>query len=239
MDMSGLDLGEIEGVQEAKKKGVVDIIFVIDTSGSMGPAIYQIGKNIAGFIQNLKPEDVKDWRVRVFSFGDLESDTPDIAMNVNRPWIAKSDDPQAIVNQFVECIENVKKQGGGDEPESSLDAVFLAARDGFDASWTERTRAIVLFTDATPKPIQKETLGASVDGLQLLSQQITDGHTYLHMFAPVHGDYETIKNNGGKYVNYIPVNPGGENPVEALKSTDFSDVLKTLGKSVSQASMVS
>jgi hypothetical protein len=239
MDMSGLDLGEIEGIQEAKKKGVVDIIFVIDTSGSMGPAISQIGKNISGFVKNLKPEDVKDWRVRVFSFGDLESDTPDIAMNVNRPWVAKSDDPQAIVDQFVECIENVKKQGGGDEPESSLDAVFLAARDGFDAEWTERTRAIVLFTDASPKKIQKETLGVDADGLMLLSQQITDGHTYLSMFAPTHTDYEAIKNNGGKYVNYVPVNSQGENPVEALKSTDFSDVLTTLGKSVSQASLVS
>lgn len=237
MDLSGLDI-EIEGAQEAKKKGVVDIIFVVDTSGSMGPAISQIGKNITGFVENLKPEDVKEWRVRVFSFGDLQIDAPDIALNVNRPWINKGDSIQTLVDQFVECIENVRKGGGGDEPESSLDALYLAARDGFDAPWSERTRSIILFTDASPKKIQKETLGVDADGIQLLSQQISDGHTYVHMFAPIHDDYTTLKNNASKYVSYHPVNPQGENPVEALKNTDFTDILKTLGKSVSQASLI-
>ena len=236
MDLSGLDV-EIEGSgQEAKKKGVVDIIFVIDTSGSMGPVISKIGKNIAGFIDSLNPADIKDWRVRVFSFGDLETDTPDIALNVNRPW---TQDPQEIVNQLVECIENVKKQGGGDEPESSLDALYLSAKDGFDSSWTERTRAIVLFTDATPKKIVKETLGIDADGLQLLAQQINDSHAYVHLFAPKHDDYIEIKNKCGKYVNYVAIDENGENPVEALRNTDFTDVLKTLGKSISQASLIS
>lgn len=234
MDLNGLDI-EIEGTQEVKKKGIVDIIFVIDTTGSMGPAISQIGKNIVGFIENLNPENVKEWRVRVFSFGDLETDTPDIAMNVNRSWTT---DPQEIVNQFIECIENVKKQGGNDEPESSLDAVFLAVRDGFDAPWSERTRVVVLFTDATPKKIQKETIGVNADGLQLLSQQINDGHTYLHIFAPFHDDYLLIKNQAGKYVNYVPLNNQETNSVEALKNINFTDVLKTLGKSVSQASLI-
>ncbi|MEA2019282.1 MAG: vWA domain-containing protein [Campylobacterota bacterium] len=235
LDLGELDNIEIEGTQESTKKGVVDIIFLMDTSGSMGPAIVEIGKNIGTFVQNLDPTIVKDWRARVFSFSDMETDIAELKFNVSRDW---TQDPQEIVNQMVECIELVKKQGGGDEPESSLDAMFLSARDGFEESYNERTRVIILFTDATPKKILKETLGVDADGIALLSQQIADGHTYVHMFAPVHDDYTAIKNNSGRFVNYIPLNEDGSSPVEALKNTDFTKALETLGKSVSQASLI-
>mgnify|MGYP000232603996 CR=1 FL=1 len=52
LDLLDLDF-EIEGAQEAKKKGIVDIIFVIDITGSMGPAIKQITHNISQFIENI------------------------------------------------------------------------------------------------------------------------------------------------------------------------------------------
>ena len=237
LDLLDLDF-EIEGAQEAKKKGIVDIIFVIDITGSMGPAIKQITHNISQFIENINPQDVKDWRVKVYSFGDLSSDPTGVAMNVNRPWISKGDDLNLLLKQFDECIELVKFNGGGDEPESSLDALYLAARDGFDTDWTERTRAVVLFTDATPKQIQRGTIGVNADGLQLLIQQINDGHTYLHMFAPKHHDYIRLKNGIGRFGNYVAVNEGGESPVKALKQVDFAKVLETLGKSVSQASLI-
>ncbi len=235
LDLGGLDGIEIEGTQESKKKGVVDIIFLLDISGSMGPAIINIGKNIGTFVANLDPTIVKDWRARVFSFGDMESDSAEIKLNVSRPW---TQEPQEIVNQIVECVELVKQAGGGDEPESSLDAMYLAARDGFDADWTERTRTVILFTDASPKKILKETLGVDADGIALLSQQIADNHTYVHMFAPVHSDYSAIKNNASKYVNYVAIGEDGTSPVEALKNIDFSKALETLGKSVSQASII-
>lgn len=235
LDLGGLDNIEIEGTQESKKKGVVDIIFLLDITGSMGPAISNIGKNIGTFIQNLDPKIIQDWRAKVFSFGDMESDSAEIKLNVSREW---TQEPQKIVNQIVECVDLVKKGGGGDEPESSLDAMYLAARDGFDSSWTERTRTIILFTDASPKKILKETLGVDADGISLLSQQISDNHTYVHMFAPVHDDYIAIKNNASKYVNYVTIGEDGTTPVEALKNVDFSKALETLGKSVSQASLI-
>lgn len=235
-NINKLDEIELGDTNQAKKKGVVDVIFLLDITGSMGPAIVEVGKNIANFIENLNPEIVKDWRVKVLSFGDLESDSPELSLNVSRPY---TQDPQEIVNQIVECVELVKQCGGGDEPESSLDALYLAARDGFDKSWNDRTRTIVLFTDATPKKITKETLGVDTNSIQLLSQQINDGHVYVHIFAPVHDDYITLKNNCSKYIKYTAINEDGSDPVEALKNIDFAKVLETLGKSVSVASIVS
>lgn len=235
IDLAALDSIDVGDTEQSRKKGVVDIIFLLDISGSMGPAIKNIGKNIGAFVENLDPEIIKDWRARVFSFGDMESDSAEIKLNVSRSW---TQEPQEIVNQIVECVQLVKKGGGGDEPESSLDAMYLAARDAFDAEWTERTRSIILFTDASPKKILKETLGVDADGIVLLSQQISDNHTYVHMFAPVHDDYSAIKNNASKYVNYVAIGEDGASPVEALKNIDFSKALETLGKSVSQASLI-
>lgn len=238
LDLLDLDI-EIEGAQEAKKKGVVDIIFVIDVTGSMGPAIQQIAKNISEFIRNINPLDVKDWRVKVYSFGDLTVDPADVAMNTNRPWVCKGDDLNLLLAQFNDCIRLVQKKGGGDEPESSLDALYLAARDGFESSWNDRTRALVLFTDASPKRIQPKTVGINVDAMQLLIQQINNGHIYLHMFAPKHDNYIRLKNGIGKFGNYVALGSNGASPVEALKQVDFAKVLETLGKSVSQASIIS
>ena len=57
--------------------------------------------------------------------------------------------------------------------------------------------------------IQKGTIGVNADGLQLLIQQINDGHTYLHMFAQ-HNDYMRLKNGIGRFGNYVAVDEGAE-----------------------------
>lgn len=242
MDTSGFDGAfDFDGKQpkKAQRKGIVDIIFLIDISASMGPAIAQIGKNIVSFVEGIDTSIVKDWRVKFYSFGDLDTDSAEIKLNVTRPFISHDEDHQKVVDQLLECFELVKKGGGGDEPESSLDAMYLAVKDGFDAPWNERTRAVVLFSDATPKPIKKETLGIDTDAIALLSQQINDNHTYCFMFAPIHDDYKAISINCPKYTKYNAINDDGSEPVEALRNTDFSEILKILGKSVSQASLVS
>lgn len=232
-ELEGVDVGDVD---QKTKKGIVDIIFVIDTSASMGPAIKNLTMNIANFINNLDPKKIQDYRVKVYSFGDLEVDSAEIKLNVSRPW---TKEPQEFVGQLTECVKLVQNGGGGDEPESSLDAVYIASRDGFDTHWSERKRVIVLFTDATPKKILKETLlGVDADGTQLLSQQINDNHTHFFMFAPEHEDYQFIASNSARYVNYKPINQEGKTLVESLIEIDYSEVLERLGDEVSQASVL-
>ncbi|MBF0266201.1 MAG: VWA domain-containing protein [Gammaproteobacteria bacterium] len=237
-----LDFGELEGidvgdVNQKTKKGVVDIIFVIDISASMGPAIKNLTMNLANFINKLDPNKIQNYRVKAFSFGDLEMDSAETKLNVSRPWTSN---PQELVSQLTECVKLVQNGGGGDEPESSLDAVYIASRDGFEEHWSERKRVIVLFTDATPKKIIKETLlGVDADGLQLLSQQINDNHTHLFMFSPEHEDYQFIASNSARYVNYRPIDKAGKTPVEALIEIDYSEVLERLGEEVSEVSVLS
>jgi len=180
-------------------KGIVDIVFLIDVSGSMAPAIRKLTDNLDTFIKNIDPEKVKDYRVKIGSFSDLEEDFEELAMNLNRPWRENPQVTQSlnlIKNDLEECRDLVLKHyGGGDEPESSLDAVYRAI-DLFEEDPNKRKRVIVLFTDATPKEIHSSTITHSglnrEDKLQLLVQKLLNERVYLFLYAPVHKDFQYL-----------------------------------------------
>ena len=62
-----------------KTKGVADIVFMIDVSGSMAPCIDALRQNIETFVDSLSSGDannaapVKDWRAKVVGYRDLEA----------------------------------------------------------------------------------------------------------------------------------------------------------------------
>jgi len=222
-----------------KIKGVIDIVFLIDVSGSMAPAIRELIANIDTFVDNIDPKKVRDYRIKIGSFSDLEVDIPEVAMNLNRPWRENPKTTQStklIKDDLQECVTLVEKYyGGGDEPESSLDAINKAI-DLFKEPWSKRTRVIVLFTDATAKPLRVEGLNES-DSLLSLINKIQEEHINLFLYAPVFKYYQTLSKEAMNKVSYEAINESGERPVEALKSLDFERVLEILGKTVSQASI--
>ena len=67
--------------QQEKAKGVVDIIFLMDATGSMSPCIEALKNNIATFIETLTTQDpqnpspVRDWRARVVGYRDVNCDS--------------------------------------------------------------------------------------------------------------------------------------------------------------------
>jgi hypothetical protein len=110
-----------------KTKGVADIVFLIDVTGSMAPIIDALRKNIEVFVDSLSSGDannaapVKDWRGKVVGYRDIEA-----AEAEGLPWI--------VDNPFVRDAGALKAQlatlqaaGGGDEPESLLDALYKVA----------------------------------------------------------------------------------------------------------------
>ena len=115
-------------VQERPKtKGVADIVFLVDVSGSMSPCIDALRRNIEAFIDSLSQGDannaapVRDWRGKVVGYRDIEA-----AQAEGLPWI--------VDNSFVRDAGALKAQlgtlqanGGGDEPESLLDALYTVA----------------------------------------------------------------------------------------------------------------
>ena len=238
-DFSQFDSMQFDGAQEeATLKGVVDIIFLLDVTGSMGPAIVELGKNMMNFINNIDPNTVKDYKVKVVSFGDFELDEDDNKFDISRAF---TDDLTELYKQFEDVIELIKKKGGKDIPESSQDALYKTIQDEFTADWSERTRVIVLFTDAISKELQKDTIGVDLpndDKIQMLADMVNDNRVRTFIYAPKDDNMIKLSNLTSGYLSYNAIDSDGTKPVEALQKLNFKDEMQILGKVVSQPSLV-
>ncbi|HXG72076.1 MAG TPA: vWA domain-containing protein [Gemmatimonadaceae bacterium] len=233
----------------AKTKGVADIVFLIDVSGSMTPIIDALRKNIETFIDSLNTGDanaasaVKDWRGKVVGYRDIEA-----AQSDGLEWLED--------NPFVRDTAALKAQlaalraaGGGDEPESLLDALYKVATmeaqpkgaQGEEATkWRYRSaaaRVVVVFTDAS----FKETLSiqeAKGGSLQDVANVIMANRIILSLFAPQFEGYDRlsqIDKSEWEVVEYE-----GLSPQEALQKftsdpAHFKTTLKQLAASVSKS----
>lgn len=231
-----------------KKKGVPDIVFLLDASGSMSECIQAVTQNISTFVDTLSASDanggvlIKDWRIRVLAYRDRLAD--------GSYWF--------IDNPFTSDIAEVKSQlaaieakGGGDEPESLMDAMYTltqwsAAEKGATASptgWRHRhdaARVVVIFTDASCHPTFKTAAGTdgSVDDL---IQAYHANKLKVVMYAPEAPLYADLAAMNG--LEWEPVGKLGENPVQALRdytrNTDnFRKVMEALAKTVSASAAV-
>lgn len=231
--------GEIPGQSAGLKiKGIVDVMFLIDVSGSMGPAIDKLTESIGVFVENIDENYVKEARIKIGSFSDLEVDPSHLAMNLNRPFRDKKEISD-IREDLKECRNIVSMGLGGDEPESSLDAIYLAI-DNFKDDWNKRRRAVVLFTDAHSKPLNDKTIPSlnQEDKFAILTQKIMENHIDLFIYGPFDRNFSNLSNEVPQRVIYEAINKDGSAPVEALRNLDFSRVLAMLGKTVSQPSVI-
>jgi hypothetical protein len=233
----------------AKTKGVADIVFMIDVSGSMKPCIDALRTNIEAFIDSLSKGEgnnaapVKDWRGKVVGYRDIEA-----AQSEGIPWIVDNPfvrDAAALKSQLAE----LRAEGGGDEPESLLDALFKTASMEASpkgsqledpAKWRYRSdaaRVVVVFTDAPFKETMslQEAKGGS---LQDVANIVMANRIILSLFAPNFEGYDRlsqIDKSEWEVVEYE-----GLTPQEALKKftsdpVNFRTTLKQLAASVSRS----
>jgi len=147
--------------ESGKVKGVVDLVILLDVSGSMQDCIDAVKNNFTTFIEGFsaggpnKESPIKDWRIKVCGYRDQQADAEN--WFVNNPFVRDV----ASVNSQLNSA-SMQAKGGGDEPESLLDALFKLAKmeqsgiqEREDANkWRARgtaARVVVFFTDATFK----------------------------------------------------------------------------------------
>ncbi|HEX8308083.1 MAG TPA: VWA domain-containing protein [Allosphingosinicella sp.] len=232
-----------------KTKGVADIVFVVDISGSMAPCIDALRQNIETFVGSLSSGDannaapVKDWRAKVVGYRDIEA-----AESEGLPWIVDNDfvrDPAELKSQLAALQAN----GGGDEPESLLDTLYKVATmeatakgaQGVEAGkWRYRSdaaRVVVVFTDASFKETMSipEAKGGS---LQDVANVVMANRIILSLFAPNFEGYDRlsqIDKSEWEVVEYE-----GLNAQEALQKftsdqANFRNTLTQLAASVSRS----
>ena len=145
----------------SKTKGVADIVFLLDISGSMQPCLDAVKTSIGTFVETLTHPTanneipVTDWRIKICGYRDHVSDGSN--------WFASAPFSRDLAEIRGHLASpTMTATGGGDEPESLLDAVYTIATmptpgmqdEASGDQWRARgraVRALILFTDATYK----------------------------------------------------------------------------------------
>lgn len=227
-----------------KAKGVADIVFLIDATGSMQPCIDALKENINSFINSLTTTDannsspVKHWRSKVVGYRDFEVDPIPI---IDNPFVETSE-------QLATQLSKITAEGGGDEPESLLEGIFHVASMPVSAkgepyngnSWrpaNAAARIVVIFTDASFKEPLEKPKGATIDDV---FNKLTSTKIILSIFAPDIPCYEKLSEMDKAEWNVIK---GGSTPQESLalftaNKENFKKTLAQLARTISVSAEV-
>lgn len=209
-----------------KLKGVADIVVCVDITGSMTPVIDNLKREIHRFVTDLEspPEQglqPVDWRLKVIGFRDLNVD--------GTPWVNRSSALTSTETEARAQVDALHAEGGGDEPESALDAIWVAVSE---TDWRPScTRVVVLFSDATTHPtLHPDTVSAGAVGgdASAVAQSLVEKSCSLHAWAPHCPVWDTLASVPKVQFNAL------DHAGDGLSSVDFSRLMLDLRKTVSQ-----
>jgi len=213
----------------------VDLVFCIDVTGSMSPVINTVKANALRFNSDLKDalaqagKNIDQLRVRVIAFRDLGCDgTPfELLDFVNLP------DGETRFSSFV---NGLRADGGGDEPESGLEAVALALSSDWVQTGDRQRHIIVVWTDASAHPLGKHSYSGSMPkGMPTDLNALTDlwsGQSMslsakrLILFAPDAYPWTSIATDWEQVV-HVPSQAG-----DGLADCDYETILATIKNSI-------
>jgi Mg-chelatase subunit ChlD len=207
-------------VESLQGKRRADILFVLDCTGSMQGEIDAIRDAITAFADSIESEGVRA-RVGLIEFRDRL---------IGEEHRVLSFDGQTFTNDpaaFRREVSKLRAKGGGDEPESSLDAVMLALHQPFAEG---ANKVIVLVTDASPHIPDREE-----KSIEEVVQAIrTVG---VHQFYLV---FHTQHPKSQIYLKLLEGTRGmafelGKGDDFRSRSEDFKRTLMSLGKTISSA----
>jgi hypothetical protein len=235
--------------QNVKVRGVADIVFVLDITGSMQHCIDALKQNITTFVHSLttrdgnNPSPLKDWRARVVGYRDFEySNVPPFEDN---PFVRTA---EGVISQLA----HLRADGGEDEAESLLDALYKVSTVGQTAKdgqaedpfkWRYRStaaRVVVAFTDASyhERMSIPEARGGEVSDV---IHALASNRILLSLFAPDMPCYDRLSQVHRCEYEPIPYDKSDAyGPQKALHAftadpKNFQATLNQLAKSVSKS----
>ena len=154
-----VDIKDFDGLEQARP---VDIVFVFDTTGSMSDEIRGVKNTCIAFANKLRDSN-RDFRLGLVAFGD------EIREVRNRNSTLTAD-----AEEFKGWIGRLRAEGGGDDPEISLDGLKRATQ----MRYRENTqKVLILITDAPPHQKGDRTRFSQVAPEELIAQLRDQGFT--------------------------------------------------------------
>jgi hypothetical protein len=216
----------------------VDIVFCIDVTGSMTPILDAVKDNALGFYDDVqtnltaKGKNVTQLRVRIVAFRDFAADG-DAALEESPFYTLPADRAD-----FSEFVNGLIPQGGGDHPESGLEAVAVAVNSPWTTTGDRRRQVIVVWTDQPA-----HTLDPSVVPADLSSRVPADFSALTDAWEDEQGQ---MGSNSKRLILFAPDGPGWsdisavwENVVHhpsqaggGLSEVDYGTIVDSIGNSV-------
>ena len=216
----------------------VDIVFCIDVTGSMTPIIDAVKTNALRFYDDVqtnltaKGKNVDELRVRVIAFRDFAADG-DSALQES-PFFRLP----AERGGFSDFVNGLIAEGGGDAPESGLEAVALAVNSPWTNRGDRRRQVVVVWTDQPANPLNPEIVPAD-----LKSRVPADFSALTDLWEDTQGP---LGASSKRLILFAPDGPGWSdisavwenvvhNPSQAgggLSDVDYGTIIDSIGNSV-------
>jgi hypothetical protein len=216
----------------------VDIVFAIDVTGSMTPILDAVKANALGFYDDVqtnlteKGKNVAQLRVRIIAFRDFAADGA--AALEESPFFTLPGERAG----FSEFVNGLIAQGGGDVPESGLEAVALAINSPWTSTGDRRRQVVVVWTDAPAHPLDPASVPAD-----LASRVPADFSALTDAWEDEQG---LMGSSSKRLILFAPDGPGWSdisavwenvvhNPSQAgngLSEVDYGTIIDSIGNSV-------
>ena len=216
----------------------VDIVFCIDVTGSMTPILDAVKANALRFYDDVqdnltaKGKNVDELRVRVIAFRDFVADGE--AALQESPFFRLPAEQAG----FSDFVNGLLAQGGGDAPESGLEAVALAVNSPWTNRGDRRRQVVVVWTDQPAHPLDPTTVPGELRGrvpadFSALTDLWEDAQgplgassKRLILFAPDGPGWSDISGVWENVVHH-PSQAGG-----GLSEVDYGTIVDSIGNSV-------
>ncbi|MFE0024491.1 vWA domain-containing protein [Amycolatopsis sp. NPDC059021] len=131
----------------------VDIALCIDVTASMTPVLEMVKQSALTFHRRLaavmagKGKAISQLRLRVIAFRDFGDKGDDAIQETDFCRFPEE------AEKFERFVRELQPIGGGDIPESGLEALALAIRSPWEKGLDRRRHVVVVFTDAPAHPL--------------------------------------------------------------------------------------
>jgi von Willebrand factor type A domain len=236
-------MSENPGQYNGNLRYAVDIVLCIDTTMSMRPVLENVKSSALSFHERLstvmaeKGKGISQLRVKVIAFRDY-GDRADDAME-------ETDFLQlpASAGAYEDFVRRLEPRGGGDAPESGLEALALAVRSPWEKGLDRRRHVVVVFTDAPAHPLRSpaavssgtypQSIAASEDDLfeewgyqSSQSSVMENSAKRLLLFAPDEEPWRGIADNWNNTI-FFPSQAG-----DGLDEWEMDEIIQTIVNSL-------
>ncbi|MEQ0560558.1 vWA domain-containing protein [Amycolatopsis sp. NEAU-NG30] len=233
----------IQDRQRTNLEYAVDIVLCIDTTGSMGPILDNVKHSALSFPGRLAQEmadkgrGISRLRLKVIAFRDF-GDRADDALTESGFMTVPGE-----LAEFERSVRALVPRGGGDAPESGLEALALALASDWETGLDRRRHVVVVFTDAPahrlgdPRQTGARTYPASMpSSLDALFSQWGHGQSQaalmensskrLLLFAPEEYPWTDIADDWNNTL-FFPSTAG-----EGLEEWEMDEIIATIANSL-------